>query len=335
MTDNLVYTSESTKDFQTVSPNRLVRVAAEFAGTLLIVFAIYAMSTWAAIINSSSVIALVGIGTAAAYAAASMSFGRASGGHFNPAVTFAGILAGFTQWLDGVLYIVAQVLGALAAAGLWFLLTPTSSALSMTTWLGLVTNGFGSNSPSATLMGSSSGISFGIKATIAVELLFTVLVISAFFATSRAQGAVRKNHALAVGAAYGVGAMSSFIIDGAGMNPARSTGIAVIGATQGMTTNPLSQLWVFWVVPLVAAAAVSFGFIIRDSVRAQRAETEAAVAALRAEKQLEDAQEDSANAQDTVEESETDEKSAEVPEIVIESETTQSEDTESDQTDEK
>ncbi|OTA27528.1 hypothetical protein B9G54_00185 [Alloscardovia macacae] len=321
MTDNLIYTTQTPEpsaqtsakahhhkcSHHELSPSRVVRVGAEFAGSTAVMFAIYALSTWGTIINSTSVLALVGLGTALAYAAASLIFGRASGGHFNPAVTFAGILTGVTQWLDGVLYIIAQVLGALAAAGVWYLVTPTSQSITHKTWFGIVVNGFDSNNPAATLLGQNAGLSFGIQAAIAVELIFTIVVVAAFFSTVRSNGAPHKNHVMAIAAAYGVGAMVSYLVDGAGLNPARATGIAVFGATNGMATNPLTQLWVFWVTPLVAAAVVAFGFIIRDSVRAQRAETAAAVEALRAEKEAE------AEAETEAEAAETD-----VPEVTVE-----------------
>ncbi len=328
MTDNLVYTSETSKASHTKSPNRLVRVAAEFAGTAFIVFAIYAISTWGALLNSSAILLVVGLGTALAYAAATLTFGRASGGHFNPAVTLTGVLTGVIDWIDGLTYLCAQVLGGLAAAGVWYVLTPVTQNLTLKTWITLGINGYDKNNPMA-LLGSSSNLTFGIRHAIAIELIFTVIVVAAFYATVRADGSARKNHVGAIAAAYGIGAMSAYIVDGAGLNPARSTGLAVVAhATKALDTNPLTQLWVFWVVPLVAAAVVAFGFIIRDSVQAQRAETEAAVAALRLEQEAEAAAQEDDDEEVIVDEESHD---AELPEVVIETEAseTQSDEDES------
>ncbi|WP_418968606.1 MIP/aquaporin family protein [Alloscardovia omnicolens] len=318
MTDNLVYTSQTPKPSHTLSSNLLVRVAAEFVGTAVITFAIYVLSSWGTMINSNSSLIMVAVGTMLAYGIASATFGRASGGHFNPAVSFAGMLTGIVTWLEGLAFIVAQVLGALAAAGVWYVVTPISQNVPRTMWLSITVNGFGDNSPAHTLLGSSSGLSFGITSAIVVELIFTLLVICAFFTTVRPNGSAHKNHAVAVGAAYGLGAMVSYLVDGAGMNPARSTGIAVIASFENMAVKPVSQLWVFWIVPLVAAAVAAFGFIIRDSVQAQRAETQAAVAALRLEQEAAAAADSEDNSS---EEGTFDEISEEqLPDVVIETE---------------
>ncbi|MFD0704976.1 MIP/aquaporin family protein [Alloscardovia venturai] len=324
MTDNLVYTSSTPKPSHSLSPLLPVRVGAEFAGTMLVAFAIYAISSWGAIINSTSILLLAGAVTAAAYAVATFIFGRASGAHFNPAITFAGVLIGSTQWIDGILYIIAQVLGALAGAGVWYLLTPTTTNMKMNTWLAVTVNGYDTNSPAHTLL-ANSGISFGIKNSLVLELALTLVIIAAYFATTRDNGTLKRGHVAAVSIAYGFAGNLAYVIDGAGFNPARSTGIAIIGAMEKMSTNPLSQLWVYWAAPFVAAAVVALGFIIRNSVQANRAETEAAVAALRLEQEAhmngeEDETSDASydmNAADVAEDSNTDEQEV-LPLITVE-----------------
>lgn len=54
----------------------------------------------------------------------------------------------------------------------------------------------------------------------------------------------------------------SYPVTGAGLNPARSTGIAVATVNEGLTQNPLQQLWVFWIAPVLAAAVVALVMII-------------------------------------------------------------------------
>ena len=51
-------------------------------------------------------------------------------------------------------------------------------------------------------------------------------------------------------------------VTGAGLNPARSTGIALAAMNEGLTQNPLQQLWVFWISPVLAAAVVALVMII-------------------------------------------------------------------------
>ena len=65
-----------------------------------------------------------------------------------------------------------------------------------------------------------------------------------------------------MGIAYGLGAAVAYPLTGAGLNPARSTGIAVFAQNQGLSQQPLQQLWVFWICPILAAAVVALVIIM-------------------------------------------------------------------------
>ena len=69
-----------------------------------------------------------------------------------------------------------------------------------------------------------------------------------------------------MGLAYGVGAAISYPVTGAALNPARATGIAIFAQNQGLSQEPLQQLWVFWICPILAAAIVSLVAIVASMI---------------------------------------------------------------------
>ena len=88
-----------------------LRVCAELAGSFLLCFAIYAFSTWGSAVYGVNVV-FMAVATGLAYAVVTAIFSRISGGQFNPAVTVAAVLASKTKLVDGILYVIAQVIGA-------------------------------------------------------------------------------------------------------------------------------------------------------------------------------------------------------------------------------
>ena len=96
-----------------------IRVGAELAGSCIVFFAIYAFSTFGSALFGINM-AFIALATGVAYAAVTFIFAKVSGGQFNPAITLASMLIGRTKPLDGVLYIVAQVLGGLIAYSIKF-----------------------------------------------------------------------------------------------------------------------------------------------------------------------------------------------------------------------
>ena len=88
----------------------------------------------------------------------------------------------------------------------------------------------------------------------------------------RKHGKVRSDYALVMGVAYAAASAMSFPVTGASINPARATGIAVFAQGQGLTQEPLAQLWVFWVTAILAAAIVALVIIVSQllALRDQR-----------------------------------------------------------------
>lgn len=248
-----------------------VRVGAELAGSFIVFFAIYSFTTFGTALFGINM-AFIALATGVAYAAVTLVFSKVSGGQLNPAITLAAILTGKTRVLDGVLYIIAQVLGGLAAGALIVHILPTTETLTEKIWLTDAVNGFGNGSVSASTLSSVSA-SFDITLAVVVEIIASIMVVAAAVVTMNKETTAAA-HATAIGFAYAVGAAMTYPVTGAGMNPARSTGIAVFASNAGLSQNPLQQLWVFWICPVLAAAIVAMIMIgvqlLRDNAKAKQ-----------------------------------------------------------------
>ena len=244
---------------------RWIRVGAEFAGTLLICLALYLTFTFSQILLDVPTVTLPVIGTAVIYIVVTAMLGSISGGHFNPAVTVAAMFTSQISVIDGILYIVSQLVGAVCAAAVLIGFVPSNETFPAKTWLMFTVNGFGSGSPTAATL-AQHHISFGTGLAIIVELVGGLLVVGTAVATLRKDGRPHKNHALYTGLAYGAGTLITYPITNAGLNPARSTGIAIFAQSKDMAVSPLSQLWLFWICPLLAASLVALIVILSGIV---------------------------------------------------------------------
>ena len=236
-----------------------LRVGAELVGSFIICFAIYSICTLGSAIYGVNM-AFIALLTGLVYAAATLIFGTISGAQFNPAVSVAAMLSGKTHVLDGVLYIIAQVLGGIGAGAAIRFLLPI--------------NGFDKNSVSYATLGNY-GVSFSITLAIAVELVAGIIIVATALNTTSESGKTNTSHAIAMGLAYGVGAAISYPVTGAALNPARATGIAIFAQNQGLSQEPLQQLWVFWICPILAAAIVSLVAIVASMIGTKKNVSEA------------------------------------------------------------
>ncbi len=166
------------------------------------------------------------------------SIGHISGGHFNPAVTLGLIAAGRFDSANAVGYIVAQVLGGIAAAFVFqFILNGALSAgpTQTTAW-----NSFASISNT---YGGARG--FSMAAAVVMEIVVTaIFLIVIVGATSRKAPAGFAP--LAIGVALFVLHLVAIPVTNASLNPARSTAPALLAGGQAM-----SELWVFWGAPII------------------------------------------------------------------------------------
>lgn len=233
-----------------------LRIGAELLGTFIACFAIYVFCTFGSIVFSLN-LAYVAIGTGLVYMAVTLFLGRISGGQFNPAITVAAMLTGKTKVLDGILYIVFQVVGGALAGLLIKSLLPVSSTITAKQWLTTAVNGFDKGSIAYTTL-QQYGLNFSVSQAAAVEIVAALVII----AVAMTQYGT-KNYAAYMGVAYGFGVAIAFPVTGAALNPARATGIALFAYNQDLTQNPLTQLWLFWVCPVLAAAVVALAMMVK------------------------------------------------------------------------
>jgi len=182
---------------------------------------------------------LVGVALAHGLALAVLvsAFGAISGGHFNPAVTVAVRLAGRIEWSHAVMYVIAQLIGALGAGLALRAVFPESS------W-------------SPTNIGTPAlGDGIGVGAGIAIEAVLTVLLILTVFGTAIDPRAP-KIGGLAIGLAVAADILMGGPLTGAAMNPARWFGPAV-------ASGAYADWYVWWIGPLIGAivAAVLYRYV--------------------------------------------------------------------------
>jgi len=168
------------------------------------------------------------------------AIGHYSGGHINCAVTFGLYLAGEVEWFQGVCILLAQLLGSITGAALLSCMYPKDKDL---------TGALGSN---AVNEGYSVVHAFLGEVMMTFLLVFVVLET----AISPATKASRVVACLAIGLAVFLAHVVLIPVDGCSINPTRSFGPALVAAChRGKGLNAFQDMWIFWLGPLVGAAA--------------------------------------------------------------------------------
>jgi len=163
------------------------------------------------------------------------AFGPISGGHFNPAVS-VGLVIGkrfSASELPG--YIIAQVLGAIAAAGALYLIASGKTSFSGTG--GFASNGYGVNSPGG----------YSMAAVLVCEVVMTAIFLIVILGAT-AKRAAGGFAGLTIGLCLTLIHLISIPVSNTSVNPARSTGPALFAQT-----TALGDLWLFWVAPIIGA----------------------------------------------------------------------------------
>ena len=214
----------------------LKRCTAELLGTFWLVFGGCGSAVLAAAFPDVG-IGLLGVSLAFGLTVVTMVYavGHISGGHFNPAVTVGLLAAGRIKTPDILPYIVAQVIGAVLAA--WVLATIAAGNGTDPTAGGLASNGFGEHSPGGYSMAAA------LIAEILLTFFFLIIILGA--TDSRAPAALAP---LSIGLALTLIHLISIPVTNTSVNPARSTGPALIVGGWAV-----QQLWLFWVAPIVGA----------------------------------------------------------------------------------
>jgi len=210
------------------------RTTAEFLGTFWLVFGGCGSAVIAAAFPGLG-IAFVGVALAFGLTVLTMAFaiGHISGCHLNPAVT-AGLVSGnrfpAREFLP---YVVAQVMGAFAAAAVLFVIARGKAGFSLAG--GFASNGYGLHSPG----GYSASACF--VAEVVLTLFFLIIIMGA---TDRR--APQGFAPIAIGLGLTLIHLIGIPVTNLSVNPARSTGPALFVGGWA-----LRQLWMFWVAPLI------------------------------------------------------------------------------------
>lgn len=211
------------------------RLFAEFFGTFWLVFGGCGSAVLAAAFPQLG-IGFAGVALAFGLTVVTMAYavGHISGGHFNPAVTMGLFAGGRFPAKDVIPYVVAQVIGGIAAAAVLYLVASGKTGFDATA-SGFASNGYGQHSPGG----------YSLQAAIVIELVLTAffLIVIHGATDKRAPAGFAP---LAIGLALTLIHLISIPVTNTSVNPARSTAVAIFQGTWA-----LQQLWVFWLVPLI------------------------------------------------------------------------------------
>ncbi len=213
------------------------RAAAEFIGTFWLVFGGCGGAVLAAGFPSLG-IGFLGVALAFGLTVLTMVYaiGHISGCHLNPAVSVGLVVGKRFPASDLLAYIVAQVVGGVAAAGALYVIASGKAGFDLSG--GFASNGFGAHSP--------GGYSLVACLTAEVVLTFFFLMIILGATDKRAPAGFAG---IAIGLSLTLIHLIGIPVTNLSVNPARSTGPAVFVGGWA-----LEQLWLFWLAPIVGAA---------------------------------------------------------------------------------
>jgi aquaporin Z len=220
------------------------KLGAEFIGTFWLVLGGCGSAVLAAAFPGLG-IGFVGVSLAFGLTVLTMAYaiGHISGCHLNPAVSF-GLWAGKRFNGNELLgYIVAQVLGAMFAALVLFIIASGKSGFSLTA--GFAANGYGDHSPGG----------YGLLAAFICELVMTFIFLMIILGSTDKR-APQGFAPIAIGLGLTLIHLISIPVTNTSVNPARSTSQALFAGGWAF-----SQLWLFWVAPILGA--ILAGFVYR------------------------------------------------------------------------
>jgi aquaporin Z len=211
-------------------------LTAEFVGTFSLVSAVCGSALF-----SATMAGLVAIAFAVGLSVMAMAFavGHISGAHFNPAVTCGLVAAGRFPAARAPMYIVVQVLGGAAAAGVFYLVLSGAPPANWNTFA-KISNLYGGG-------GFTMGAVFLTETVITA--LFLVVIVGA--TSKRAPAGFAP---IAIGLALTMFHLVAIPISNASLNPARSTATAIFGGPHAIET-----LWLFWVAPILGGVIGGIG----------------------------------------------------------------------------
>lgn len=222
------------------------KLVAEFIGTFTLVLFGCGAAVIAGMGSGATSIDVLGISFAFGLAIVAMAYGigPVSGCHVNPAVSFGVLMAGRMSVGDFIGYAIAQILGALAGAGILYLILSGKAS----GWTG----GLGQNGWGAGYLGE-----YNMVSALVFEAVATFLFLVCILGVTQ-EGAPTHMAGIAIGLTLVVIHIVGINVTGVSVNPARSIGPAIVG--MGANANAVSQLWLFIVAPLIGAGVAGLMF---------------------------------------------------------------------------
>jgi len=216
------------------------KVAAEVLGTYVLVLG----GVGAAVMSGGDYVT-TGLAFGLTVLVMASAVGRVSGGHFNPAVTLGAAVGGRLPWGQVPIYWVAQLVGGVLAAGSLYGILQGSPVYDVDA-MGMGANGYG----------DLSSLRIELWAALAIEALMTCLFLWVILAVTDSRTEVSAVLApAAIGLMLALIHFASMSATGTSVNPARSLGPALF-----VGGDALSQVWAFFVAPLVGAAIAGLSY---------------------------------------------------------------------------
>jgi aquaporin Z len=240
--------------------NLTQKVSAEFFGTFWLVFGGCGSAVLAAAFPEVG-IGLLGVAFAFGLSVLTMAYavGHISGGHFNPAVTIGLFAARRIPPRIIVPYILAQLVGAVAGAGVLYVIASGHAGFDVNA--GFASNGYATHSPGGYTLVAA------LTSEVVMTFFFLIVILGA-----TDEGAPNAFAPIAIGLALTLIHLVSIPVTNTSVNPARSTGPALFVGGWA-----ISQLWLFWVAPIIGA--VIAGVVHRSLIaRSETREPEPAMA---------------------------------------------------------
>lgn len=217
------------------------KLGAEFLGTLWLVLGGCGSAVLAAAFPNLG-IGFVGVALAFGLTVLTMAFaiGHISGCHLNPAVSFGLWAGGRFDGKELAPYIIAQVLGGIAGAGILYVIAGGQAGFS--TAGGFASNGFAEHSPGG----------YSLMAVMVCEIVMTFMFLMVILGSTdkRAPAGFAP---IAIGLMLTLIHLISIPVSNTSVNPARSTGPAIFVGDWA-----ISQLWVFWLAPIIGGILAGF-----------------------------------------------------------------------------
>jgi aquaporin Z len=213
------------------------KAVAEFIGTFWLVFGGCGSAVLAAAFPNVG-IGLLGVSLAFGLTVLTMAFaiGHISGCHLNPAVSVGLLVARRFPGSDFIAYVVAQVLGGIAGAGVLYVIASGKAGFDLAA--GFASNGYGAHSPGG----------YSLVACLVAEVVLTCMFLLIILGATDKR-APQGFAPIAIGLALTLIHLIGIPVTNLSVNPARSTGPAVFVGGWA-----LEQLWLFWLAPIVGAA---------------------------------------------------------------------------------